>query len=149
MIAVAVAGAAYMLPTGAALGATACLDPNYGAPPATHRNVAGTIGGACGGGSESNAYSGTFNISIDGGPDTLGYCVDLQHGIGGGDCEPQSVQPAYGCEVTYILSHYYPNGPVTAGLTTDDEAAAVQAALWHFTDCFTLTHAPTARTTRR
>ena len=140
MIAAAVACAAYTLPTGAALGATACLDPNFGGPPAMHRDVDGTIGGACGGGSENGAYSGTFNISIDGGPDTLGYCVDLQHGIGGGDCEPQSVQPAYGCEVTYILSHYYPNGPVTGGLTTADEAAAVQAALWHFTDCFTLTN---------
>ena len=83
MIAAAVALAAYMLPTGAAFGATACLDPNFGAPPATHRDVNGTIGAACGGGSENGAYSGTFNISIDGGPDTLGYCVDLQHGIGG------------------------------------------------------------------
>jgi len=140
VISAAVAWAAYMLPTGAALGATACLDPNFGGPPAMHRDVDGTIGGACGGGSENGAYSGTFNISIDGGPDTLGYCVDLQHGIGGGDCEPQSVQPQYGCEVTYILNHYYPSGPVTAGLTTADEAAAVQAALWHFTDCFTLTN---------
>src|SRR5262245_35306528 len=69
---------------------------------------------------------------------TLGYCVDLQHGIGGGDCEPQSVQPSYGCEVTYILNNFYPNGPVTL-LETADEAATVQSALSHFTDCFTLT----------
>jgi hypothetical protein len=68
---------------------------------------------------------------------TLGYCVDLQHGIGGGDCDPQSVQPSYGCEVTYILNNFYPNGPVTL-LETADEAATVQSALSHFTDCFTL-----------
>jgi cysteine-rich repeat protein len=123
---------------GAALGATACLLQDFSGPPASHRNVNGTIGPACGGGSENGAYAGTFNISIDQGPATLGYCVDLQHPISGGNCEPQSPTPSYGCEVTYILNTFYPNGPVASGLTTADEAAAVQSALWHFTDCFTL-----------
>ena len=129
------------LPARVTFGADACLLNNFGSPPATHQDVDGTIGGACGGGSESNAYAGTFNISIDGGPATLGYCVDLNHPISGGDCEPQSQQPAYPCEVTYILNHFYPNGPVSPGLSTADEAAAVQSAIWHFTDCFNLTHA--------
>src|SRR5262245_21399697 len=127
------------LPARQALGADACLLNNFGSPPASHQNVDGTIDAMCGGGSENGAYAGTFNISIDGGPSTLGYCVDLHHPISGGDCEPQSQQPAYPCEVTYILTHFYPS--TAPALSTADEAAAVQAAIWHFTDCFTLTHA--------
>ncbi len=128
------------LQPGPALAADACLLDNFGNPPASHRNVDGTIGAACGGGSENGAYAGTFGISIDGSPVTLGYSVDLTHPIGGGDCQPQSRQPGHPCEVTYILEHLYPNGPVTLP-TTADEAAAVQAAIWHFTNCFTLIHA--------
>ncbi len=77
-----------------ALAASGCLLTNLSAAPATHRDVNGTIGAACGGGTESGAYAGTFDIAIDGGPSTLGVCVDLKHGIHGGDCEPQSASPA-------------------------------------------------------
>ncbi|WP_312183176.1 thioester domain-containing protein [Arthrobacter sp.] len=36
--------------------------------------------------------------------------------------------------VTYILNNYYPMMPGPAGLNEDQQAAAVQAAIWYFTD---------------
>lgn len=40
--------------------------------------------------------------------------------------------------VTYVLNNYYPNTGLPAGLDEDQQAAAVQAAIWYFTDGFVL-----------
>jgi TQXA domain-containing protein len=125
-----------------AAAATACLTGNPLGSPATGVALNGSIGTGTGcptpSGTHNVGYAGTFNIQIDGGAATLAYCVDLTHPIGASDCEPQ-VPTDYPCEVTYILSTYYPNAAVPGGLTTAEEAAAVQAAIWHFTDCYTVT----------
>ena len=84
-------------------------------------------------------YAGTFNIDIGppfDGPLTEAYCVDLNHHISIGDVEPQ-VTPDYPCQVVYILNTYYPHAaPVLA--PTSHEAAAVQAAIWFFTDRYVI-----------
>ncbi|MFN8545399.1 MAG: DUF4215 domain-containing protein [Candidatus Binatia bacterium] len=94
-------------------------------------------------GSPHSGYAGTFNISVDSGPTTLSYCVDIGHTISGGVCEPQLAPPTYPCQVNYILDHYYPHvayGPTGGQMSTvAKEAAAIQGAIWSFTDGFTMT----------
>jgi cysteine-rich repeat protein len=85
------------------------------------------------------SYAGTFNIDVGppfDGPLTEAYCVDISHHIAIGDVVPQ-VTPAYPCQVVYILNAYYPNAaPLLA--PTSHEAAAIQAAIWFFTDGFVI-----------
>ncbi len=94
--------------------------------------VQGTIGGT----PRNLGFAGVFNISIDGGPTTQGYCVDLNHTIRIGDTVAQ-IPPDYPCEVVYILNTFYPQA--TPVLTAAKEAAAVQAAIWFFTDGYVIT----------
>jgi fibronectin-binding protein len=48
-----------------------------------------------------------------------------------------AITPAYPCQVVYILNNYYPHAlPVIA--PTSHEAAAIQAAIWNFTDGFVI-----------
>ena len=134
-----VLAAAVLAGGSAAWGANACLTGNPLGSPATGLALTGSIGSGAGcptpSGTHNVGWAGTFNIQIDGGPATLAYCVDLTHPIGAGDCEPQ-VPSGYPCEVTYVLNTYYPHGAVPSGLTTAEESAAVQAAIWYFTDCY-------------
>ncbi len=80
-------------------------------------------------------YAGTFNISVDGGPSQPGYCVDLTHHISYGDVVPQ-VPVDYPTEVLWILNNQYPQvgGAPGALSNTSCEAAAVQCAIWSYTD---------------
>jgi TQXA domain-containing protein len=98
--------------------------------------VVGTTGGP----TETFSFAGAFHITIDGGAPTDAYCVDIHHPLSVGDTEPQT-PPDYPCEVVYILTHAYPNpGGIGSQLADlNREAAAVQAAIWHFTDAFTIT----------
>ncbi len=86
---------------------------------------------------QTEHFAGTLYVSVDGGPSTQAYCVDIFAGISVGDTLPQSV-PDYPCEVTWILANGYPtaNRIPTRLANNDDEAAAVQAAVWYFTDGF-------------
>src|SRR5262245_12922134 len=95
-------------------------------------SVQGTLAGV----SHNLSFAGIFNISIDGGPTTQGYCVDLTHSIRVGDTVTQ-ITPDYPCEVVYILNNFYPHG--TPVLTASKEAAAVQSAIWHYTDGYLIT----------
>lgn len=76
------------------------------------------------------------------------YCINLRVstsvGVGyeSGTWEESNV-PNIGY-VTYILNNYYPTVPAPAGLSTDEQAAAVQAAIWFFTDGFVLGAQPAA-----
>ncbi len=122
------------------LGADACfINTN---PPASGTGVQGSVavGPGCPtpSGAHNVGYAGTFNISIDGGPTTLSYCVDLLNTISPGQCEPQEEFPDLPCEAVYVLNNYYPNGPAVLS-PLSKEAAAVQAAVWHFTDCYNTT----------
>lgn len=75
------------------------------------------------------------------------YCINLrvetETGIGyeSGTWEESNV-PNIGY-VSYILNAYHPSTTLPAGLTVDQRASAVQAAIWYFTDGFVV---PTART---
>jgi hypothetical protein len=134
-------GAAFLaLGAPAALASQACLTGSFSAAPAVHTDVTGHIDSnppnSFDGG--STVYAGTFDIQIDAGPVTQAYCIDLTHTIGSNDCVPQIAPPTYAnaCEVTYILNNFYPNGAVPGGETSAEEAAAVQSAIWFYTDDF-------------
>jgi cysteine-rich repeat protein len=115
---------------GSALAADACFK-NISSP-AAGIAVQGHIGAS----PHNVGYAGTFNIQIDNtGPTTFAYCVDILHSISQNDCEPQ-IPPTYPCEVVYILNSFYPNA--AAVLSTAEEAAAVQSAIWFFTDSFVI-----------
>src|SRR5262249_16597211 len=100
-----------------------------------------TVAGKVGSGSVQTYYfAGALHIRIDGRPHTHSYCVAITHGITFGDTEPQ-VTPDYPCEVVYILNNAYPqaNHIGTPLGDVNREGAAVQTAIWHFTDNFTVT----------
>ena len=99
--------------------------------------ISGTIGV---GPVTAYSFAGVIQISIDNGPTNDAYCVDLVHHIAVGDTVPQ-ITPNYPCEVVYILNNTFPhtNTIGTALGDTNHEAAAIQAAIWHFTDNFTVT----------
>ncbi len=98
--------------------------------------VGTSVQGLLNGASRNVGFAGIFNLSIDGGPLTQGYCVDITHSIRVGDTVPQ-VPPVSPCEAVYILNNFYPHG--TAVLTASKEAAAVQSAIWFFTDGYDIT----------
>jgi len=97
--------------------------------------VVGTTGGPL----ETAPFAGAFYITIDGGTPTESYCVDIHNPLEAGDTQPQ-VSPDYPCEVVTILNHAYPNpnGIGSALADVNREAAAVQSAIWHFTDGFVI-----------
>ena len=102
-----------------------------------------TVTGTTGGPFYMPDFVGSFHVSIDGGPTTEAYCVDIQHALTFGEPQPQVV-PDYPPEVLYILRNAYPN-PGTIGTPLADltrEAAAVQSAIWFFTDGFVITGPP-------
>jgi TQXA domain-containing protein len=99
-----------------------------------------TVTGSTGGPEVTAPFAGSFQISVDGGASTEAYCVDIHNPLTFGDSQPQ-VPPDYPCEVIDILERTYPN-PNTIGTPLADsarEAAAVQSAIWFFTDGFVAT----------
>ena len=68
-------------------------------------------------------------------PTREAYCVDIGNGISVGDTVPQAPVD-YPGEVLFILNNAFPQ-PNTIGVplgTAADEAAAVQCAIWSYTD---------------
>ena len=122
------------------LASQACLTGNFSALPAVHVDTTGHTDSNAPNSFDGGAslYSGTFDIQIDGGPVTQAYCVDLVHNITSNDCVPQVAPPTYSnpCEVTYILNTFFPTGPNPGPQSDDVEAAAVQTAIWFYTDDF-------------
>jgi TQXA domain-containing protein len=83
----------------------------------------------------SDVYAGTFKALIDGaGPFEL-YCVDISHYLCYPKCYQQAADMSQG-QIPWILNNYYPAVPSEphALSTTSARAAAVQLALWHFSD---------------
>ena len=88
----------------------------------------------------AGVIKGTF---VNNGPTLNFYCIDIDtntfNGIGyeHGTWDESNV-PHVGF-VARILNEYYPNNPTApAGLTTSQQAAAVQAAIWYFSDRYVL-----------
>ncbi|NOX18013.1 MAG: choice-of-anchor A family protein [Chlorobi bacterium] len=78
-------------------------------------------------------YAGTFKGTVDGGNANF-YCIDLNHYLEFNadyiDAQPTS------SKITHILNNYYPYKelPYDGALDENKEAAAVQLAIWHFSD---------------
>ena len=88
-----------------------------------------------------------MGMTVDGSP-TTGYCIDIgteiqpgESGLDEVDWDTSGVQNLD--TVAGILAAYAPNGTGPAGYeitgSTAQQAAATQAAIWHFTDGFNLT----------
>ncbi|MGD1007460.1 MAG: collagen-binding domain-containing protein [Ignavibacteriaceae bacterium] len=79
-------------------------------------------------------YCGTLKGTIDAGTVDF-YCIDIKHLLTFGT-QYQDIDSSTNSKVTYILNNYYPykSLPYTGSLTTANEAAAVQLAIWAETD---------------
>jgi|GEM_PF-1227194 len=95
-----------------------------------------SVSGLQNGTPRSLGYAGTFNIQIDGVPPTReAYCVDINNPIAPGDTVPQAPVDYTG-QVLFILNSAFPQ-PNMIGTplpAAADEAAAVQCAIWNYTD---------------
>jgi hypothetical protein len=83
---------------------------------------------------EQEVWAGVIYVRIPATPDgerVAAFCIDLAHPIRVGD-EFTAADPTP-CQITWILENY-PPGPDL----TDEEAAARQAAVWWFSDGFTV-----------
>ncbi|MCR2826133.1 thioester domain-containing protein [Microbacterium sp. zg.Y909] len=97
---------------------------------------------------DESAFAGVRNIASVEDPSSTGqtYCINLRvlTAVGTGYASgtwAESNMPNLGY-VTYILHNYYPAVEAPAGLTRDQQAAAVQSAVWYFTDGFVLGATP-------
>lgn len=90
-----------------------------------HPNLAGGIG----------AKAGTFNVLIDCATPSLVYCVSVAADICF-DAEYQQAPDVTSQQIIWILNNYYPAVPgMPSELSTDvQRKAAVQLAIWHFSD---------------
>lgn len=88
---------------------------------------------------QMETFAGTFNGEVDANSAQF-YCIDISKIIG---FYTQNQPHTYtdngftSAEITYILNNYYPNKPYpysNAASTIEKEAAAIQAAIWHFSD---------------
>lgn len=81
--------------------------------------------------------SGTFKMLVQG-SEVQGYCIDLHHSIGVGDTYQANLHAgaeAGLCELQWIMANYHYNNP-GLGLTSKEEGAAIQAALWYYIEGF-------------
>ncbi|MEW6270832.1 MAG: DUF4215 domain-containing protein [Thermodesulfobacteriota bacterium] len=95
-----------------------------------------SVSGVKNGNPRSVGFAGTFNVQIDGTPPNVeAYCVDIDNGIAPGDTVPQAPVD-YPSEVLFILNNAFPqpNAIGTPLPSANDEAAAVQCAIWSYTD---------------
>ncbi len=79
-------------------------------------------------------YVGTFNATIDGHATKM-YCIDIQNNLVFNQVYNDSGYTA--SKITYILNNYYPYKtlPYSGSLNAPEkEAAAVQFAIWHYSD---------------
>ncbi|MCR2791829.1 thioester domain-containing protein [Microbacterium sp. zg.Y625] len=97
---------------------------------------------------DESAFAGVRNVASVSDPSKTGqtYCINLRvlTAVGTGYASgtwTESNVPNLG-HVTYVLHNYYPAANAPAGLTPDEQAAAVQSAVWYFTDGFVLGTTP-------
>lgn len=87
---------------------------------------------------QRKVWAGTFNGELDG-ENVKFYCIDLAHPLAmwsSGDQHEYTDEGYTQNEITYILYNYYPykSLPYSGSLSEEEEAAAVQIAIWHFAD---------------
>lgn len=111
------------------------------------QNISGTwgVGGA---NALSGHFAGLLRAQINGVPAQM-YCIDLAHPISSGltldekdwnDAIEGTLDSNDLPKIATILGNAYPNENPAFALagTADDKSAAVQAAIWHYSDEFTL-----------
>lgn len=79
-------------------------------------------------------YVGTFNATIDGHATKM-YCIDIQNNLVFNEVYNDSGFTA--SKITYVLNNYYPYKAYPyagSSNTKEKEAAAVQFAIWHYSD---------------
>lgn len=83
----------------------------------------------------TNIWAGTF-LGYVNGHSTEFYCVDIQHWLEFN--KPYALDQVISGQIKYIVDNYYPNVPYTNSngqLNRNyKEAAAIQSAIWHFSD---------------
>lgn len=77
----------------------------------------------------TDAYAGTILANLDNVPNVPFYCLDLCTNINTGDSIVDSASTIP--EAIYITNNYYPAAPSVLP-DVNDEACAVQLAIWHF-----------------
>ena len=89
--------------------------------------------------SSMTRFAGTYKATIDGNSGSM-YCIDIVHPIAKYSESQPHVYTDNGSTpstITYILNNCYPNKsyPYTGSAgSVDNEAASVQAAIWHYSD---------------
>jgi len=80
-------------------------------------------------------WAGDLSGMIDGNPVQF-YCIDTQHTISIPSVDPYTNNGPTSAQITYILNNYFPFVTSASGqlLDLNQEAAAVQLAIWHFSD---------------
>jgi TQXA domain-containing protein len=108
---------------------TAYLVGTASGGPVTHGNLPG-----------GSKWAGTLEVTLDGGSERYEvYCADLGTDwcpapLPNDHAQEQNLDPL-DAHVVWILNNYYPHVPTEPdGLIPDKKAAAVQLAIWHFTD---------------
>jgi len=106
----------------------------------TGTGVGGAVDGTIAGNPRHQGFAGLIKVTIDG-TETFAYCIDIHNGLQfnqpheEGDWSESNV--ANLGKITRILRQYPADGTAARGDAV--EAAAVQAAIWHFSDGFDLT----------
>ena len=85
--------------------------------------------------SPKTSYAGTVNSIMDGNPMPV-YCVDLHRNVTLGDNSYTDTCDYVESRIQYILNRYYPYKTGYPGQLSDNtlEAAAIQMAIWKYTD---------------
>ncbi|MBK9405202.1 MAG: Cys-Gln thioester bond-forming surface protein [Ignavibacteria bacterium] len=85
--------------------------------------------------SSKTTFAGTVNSTMDGNAMPV-YCVDLHRNVTMGDNTYTDTCDYVESRIQYLLNHYYPYKTSYPGKLSDNEkeAAAVQMAIWKYTD---------------
>ena len=86
-------------------------------------------------------WAGDLSGTIDGAHVKF-YCIDTGHTISIPSVDPYTNDGPTSAQITYILNNYFPFVTSASGQLSspDQEAAAVQLAIWHFSDGITLSN---------
>jgi hypothetical protein len=86
-------------------------------------------------GSSKSNFAGVITGTLNGQTQKF-YCIDLLHEVNPGNHPTYTDQNSTPPLITYVLNNYFPYKTGYTGMLSDvnQEAASVQAAIWHFSD---------------